>query len=393
MPKRYTAWVEVSLDTLIHNFKLINHKVKPAQVIPVVKANAEGLGAVIVSKELEQAGAQMLAVSHFEEACALITGGINTPIMVMNGLLPEQMKIATANDLHFFIYDSESAKWADEVAEQTGKKAKIHIKVDPGMGRLGIMPEQAYAIRQFIHSSDWLELKGIAAHLPSPDDPKHDDYTQEQIDTFMNTAKILDPNHDAIWHIAASSAVLRLPETYLDAVRVGKLSWGVPSSKIGGILPSDVHIQNWDLRAVGAYKARLVQVKALPKGHNVGYGFGYTTQGEMLLGILPIGVVDGLSPKHAGHGYVLVKGFRCKIISVCSCVSMIDVTNVKQVATGDEVVLVGKQNCDEITISEFASFAETGYGGVARKIPARIPRFYKKANRFVAAEIFNKCII
>ncbi len=412
IPHRYTTWIEVDLDALVHNFRHTSEKVGPAQVIPVVKANAEGLGARVVSQELQGAGATMFAVSHFEEALNLLDHGIEADILVMNGLLRDQMKVAVASGFHFFIFDPESMRWADEIAKDAGKKAKVHVKVDTGMGRLGIMPEQAHSIKALIDSSDWVDLMGVAAHLPSPDVSEHDVLTGEQMNVFKQVARILDPNHKRMWHVAASSAVLRLPETYLDGVRVGKLSWGVLSSSPGGLIPGDVQAEDWDLQPVGSYKTRLVQVKSLPKGHNVGYGFRYTAETPMSLGVLPLGVVDGLLREHAGNGYVLIGGCRCKIVGVCSCVSMVDVTGVggsgdsnyarpqagkstkggRRVMAGDEVVLVGKQGNDEITISEFAGFAGAGYGSVARKISARIPRFYKKAGKFVAGEVFGRRI-
>lgn len=380
IPSLYSTWIEVDLDALVHNFKRLKEKVCSAEVIPVVKADAEGLGARNVALTLQKAGVKTFAVSHFTEALDLRKHGISADILVMNGLLPDQMSVAVDNGLQFFVFDEESLRNANRAAQTLGKKAIVHVKIEIGLGRLGILPAHAAALKKVADTMEWVSIVGVAAHLPSPDVPEHDDLSESERQEFLKAAAIFDPDHKGKWHLSASSATLRFPHMHLDAVRVGRLSWGVTQEDQ----------PDWGLKPVGSYRTRLVQVKDLPKGHNVGYNMRFSAPRDIKLGVLPLGAVDGFLLPHRDTGYVLVGGKRCRLIGVCSCVSMVDVTDVDGVRAGDEVTIVGRQGDDYISISEFARFAGSSYGSVARKISYRIPRFYISQGKVVAGQLFGE---
>ena len=395
IPSIYTAWLEVDLDALVHNYRTIRDRVSPAEVIPVVKANAEGLGARMVALTLQRAGVETFAVSHFVEALDLRKHGVTAEILVMNGLLPEQVSVAVEQGFQFFVFDEESLRNAERAAADAamipavanrGIAAKVHVKVETGLGRLGILPGDAGALREVIDGLSHVTVVGVATHLQCPDVPEDDESTREQYRQFLQAARIIDPDHKTKWHVAASSATLRFPDMYLDAVRVGKLCWGVTNHE-----PVE-----WGLQPVGSFKTRLVQVKTLPAGHNVGYNMHRTLERDSKVGVIPMGVVDGFLPAHGDSGFVLVREKRCAILAVCSCQSTLDVTDVdsgppgRPAYAGEEVVLYGRQGDAYMSITEFSGHAGSGYGNVARKISHRIPRFYRQGGRMVAGEVFGE---
>jgi len=381
IPSVYTTWLEVDLDALTHNYRTIEERVRPAEVIPVVKANAEGLGARLVSRALEGAGAKTLAVSHFVEALDLRRHGVRAEILVMNGLSPDQMAIAVAQGFQFFVFDEESLRNAVAAAALANATAKVHVKVETGLGRLGLLLADAPTLQEMISSLAGVKVVGVATHLQCPDASENDDDTRLQFRLFEQAARVFDPQHKTKWHVAASSATLRFPDMYLDAVRVGKLCWGITNHE-----PVE-----WGLHPVGSYHTRLVQVKDLPAGSNVGYNMHRVLERDTRVGIIPMGVVDGFLSTHGDSGLVLVEGKRCPVLAVCSCESMLDVTDTAALA-GDEVTLYGRQGNEYMSITEFAGYAGSGYGNVARKISYRIPRLYRQGGRLVAGEIMGERI-
>ncbi|MDP2860064.1 MAG: alanine racemase [Bacillota bacterium] len=379
-PRHHSAWVDVDLDALVFNCQAISRYIAPARMIAVVKAYGLGTGAVMAGRALEEAGVYMLAVSNFHEAILLRKEGIRCPVLAMNGLLPEQMELAIAQDISFFGFDAASLRTADALGKKLCRRAKVHIKVDTGMGRLGILPEEAGATRLLLEGLTWVDLEGIASHIASPIAAEHNDFTFRQHATFLKVCETIDPRHRVVRHISSSNTVMRLPELNMDAVRCQAVLWGV----------SYIWPTPWPLKPVASYKARLVQVKTLPAGHNVGYRLKYSTARPTQLGILPLGTIDGLTADHAGKGYVLVRGQRCPILAVCTCESMVDVTDVPGAQAGDEVVLVGEQRGETLSAMEFAEMGGISFMNLLTKTGARVPRVYWRNGSYVNTEVFNQ---
>jgi alanine racemase len=377
-PSHHSAWLDVDLDTLAENFVYITFRIAPAKLIAVVKAYGLGTGILATARKLESLNPYMLAVSNFHEAAYLRKQGIKSPLLVMNGLLAAQMEIAVKLDLSFFVFDADSIRTADAVARRLGKRARVHLKVDTGLGRLGFLPEDAPAIREVLASCSSLDIEGLASHQATPIEPEHDYYTHAQYEKFMKAADVLDPSRAIPRHFSSSNAVPRLPEVNADAVRCQAIIWGCVH-----YLPLP-----WPLKPVASYKARLVQVKDLPAGHNVGYNFRYTTTRPTRLGVVPIGVVDGMKAEHINGGYVLVRGTRCPVIGVCSCESMIDVTDAPGAAAGDEVVLFGSQGTEALSAIEFGWMGKSSFMSVLTLISPRVPRLYWEGGKLVGSEVF-----
>ena len=377
-PKYFSSWIDIDLDALVYNFDYITKRVAPAQVIAVIKANAIGHGSRMVGKTLQEAGARILAVSNFFEGLDLRNHGITVPVLVMNGLMPEQMEIAIEKDLSFFGFDGQAVETANTLARKIGKQARIHLKVDTGMGRLGILPKDAPAFAEVVKSLDWVQVEGIASHLASPYIPDHDEFSMKQYELFVQACETLDPEHRAIRHFAASAGTLRFPEAYSDAVRFQALLYGL----------ARVWPLPWPLKPVASYKAKVVQVKILPKGHNVGYLLHYTCPEDTRIAIVPVGTADGLTGEHSDTGHVLIRGKRCRIVGVCCCEMMVDATDVPDAAVGDEVVLIGSQNGTTLTAPDFAGMGNTTYTNVLAKTSLRNPKVYWKGGKLVGIDQF-----
>lgn|GEM_PF-122006 len=374
----HSAWLDVDLDALADNFRYISEQVAPAKLIAVVKAYGLGTGGLVAARKLEALGAYMLAVSNFHEAAYLRRHGIASPLLVMNGLLPAQMEMAIKLDLRFFGFDEYSLRAADAAGRRADKRARLHLKVDTGLGRLGFLPEDAPAIRDLIGQLEWVDIEGIASQQATPIQAEHDWFTRQQYERLMSAADVIDPDHRLLRHFSSSNAVPRLPEVNADAVRCQAIIWGYAH-----YLPLP-----WPLKPVASYKARLVQVKDLPAGHNVGYNFRHTTTRPTRLGVVPIGVVDGMKAEHINGGQVLVRGRRCPVIGVCSCEMMVDVTGAEGAGAGDEVVLFGAQGDETISAIEFGWMGKSSFMSVLALISPRVPRVYWEGGRCVGSEIF-----
>ena len=378
--QEYSAWVDVNLDDLLWNYDLISEKVAPAKVIPVIKANALGFGIPVMGWALERAGAKLLAVSNFNEALELRRHRISTGILVMNGLLPIQMEMAVRDDITFFVFDEESIRAANECGRSLKKKAKVHVKVDSGLGRLGFLAADAPAIKRVLDQMDWVDVTGVASHLASPYLDRDRKFSFEQLRKFVGAASIVDPSHKAQWHLAASSGIVRYPEMHLDGVRPGCLIHGL----------SRVWPLPWDLKRDATYRARVIQVKDLPAGHNVGYkrpNRQFSVPKQTKVAIVPIGSHDGLTGAHADTGLVLLHGKRCRILGLASCQMMVDVSGLDPVKVGDEGVIYGKQGSDEITAVDCGAQVGASYGDITGGLHRRIPRVYWKGGACVAIDV------
>ena len=380
VPKYYSSWFEIDLDALRYNYQYIAAKVAPSKVIATIKANAIGHGARMVGRTLQAEGVHLLAVSNFLESMDLRKHGVTAGILAMNGLLPHQMEMAIEHDVSFFVFNADAARTANDLGRKAGKKARVHLKVDTGMGRLGILPDDAPALALALRGLDWLSIEGVASHLASPYVPEHDWFSVQQYELFVKAAQILDPEHRATWHFTASSGVLRFPQAYSDAVRFQGILYGL----------ARVWPLPWPLKPVASYKARVIQVKTLPKGHNIGYGLHYTTNRTSRIAIVPTGTVDGLTFEHADTGLVLIRGKRCHIRGICACEMMVDVTGVDGVEPGDEVVLIGRQGEDYLSAPEFAALVNTNYTTILAKASWRVPRIYFSEGKRVGIEVFGE---
>lgn len=363
----YSTWVEVDLEAIRNNIRWFRH-FSAAQVMAVVKANAYGHGMSPVARAALQAGATWCGVARLEEALALRAGGIDCPILILGYIPPARMAEAVAAHISLTVWDERQVEQATLAAEKAGGKARLHLKVDTGMSRLGVQPEAALDLASKIARTPGVDFEGLFTHFARADeaDPTPSDIQQERFEgvlTRLERAGLRPP-----WvHAANSAASLRRPGAHYDLLRVGIAMYGLhPSAECP--LPSD-------FRAALSWKAVLSQVKRLPPGRGVSYGHTYVTAAWERIGTVPVGYADGF--RRIAGNQALVGGRRVPVVGrVCMDQIMLQLDEAPQAQAGDEVVLIGQQGEARLTAEEVAKIWGTINYEVTCAIGARVPRLY-----------------
>ncbi|MEJ2207865.1 MAG: alanine racemase [Anaerolineae bacterium] len=363
------TWLEVDLEAIAHNVRRVAFDIVGAgtRVLAVLKADAYGHGAARVARTVLNNGASYLGVASVNEGTALRQAGIAAPILILGFVPAWQAREVVLNDLTATVFDLDVAGALSRAARELGRVVRVHVKVDTGMGRLGLLPDQATAFVRALQPLPHLEVEGIFTHFSVADSDA--DYTRWQIGRFRQVLDELGGMGIDIplVHAANSAAVLSLPESHFTMVRLGLAMYGLdPSPQVP--CPAD-------FRPALAFKTQVAQVKALPEGSFVSYGNTYRTTGEQKIAVIPVGYADGFrrAPRHWGQ--VLVRGRRASIVGrVCMDQTMIDVTDIPGVRQGDEVVLIGRQGQQRITAEDVAERLGTINYEVVSEILARVPR-------------------
>ena len=348
------TWTEVNLDAIAQNVKNIKKLIgKKKELMAVVKGNAYGHDILEISSVVLENGATRLAVARLEEAIFLRKAGITVPILVLGLTLKPQAESLVSYDITPTVCEFEMIEKLSELAVQMNKMAKIHLKVDTGMGRIGIFPDDVLRFIKRIKTLKKVEIEGIFTHF-SVADEKDKFYTEEQFRKFIEILTILEKEgiKIPIKHVGNSATLLDLPHMWLDMVR--------PGIAIYGLYPSKEVKKTINLIPAQQFKTKIVFIKELPRGESISYGRIYITKRRMRVASLPVGYADGYNRLLSNQGEVLVRGQRVPIIGrVCMDQCMIDVTNLTQVEIGDEVVLWGRQGEGMITVEEIAQKIRT----------------------------------
>lgn len=359
------TWVEFDADAIAHNTRRLKEIVgERVELMAVVKADGYGHGALRVSQTALANGASQLAVANVEEATILRETGIRAPILILGYVDPSAVAHCIAHDLTITLYDGDLAREMHRRASAAGGMLRMHIKIDTGMGRLGMLPE---AFARFIEDTaelDCLEIEGVYTHFSMADeDPA---YTAEQVRIFrevvgtrssasavssyangQRAGHVLPLPNLRYLHVANSAGTLVSTDNHFDLVRVGLALYGLSPSEHVPLPP--------DFRPALMWKTVVASVKTLPPGHAVGYGNSYITQSEERIAVLPVGYADGFRRAPAHYGEVLVRGQRAPIVGRVSMEkTMIRVDHIPGVSIGDEVVLVGRQGADCIRAEDIA---------------------------------------
>jgi alanine racemase len=365
--------VEIDLRRLAKNFRAIQNWIGPSsKILAIVKANAYGHGAIPVAKTLCEEGAHSLGVATVEEGIELRCAGIEVPILVLAGLTSLQIPPLVEFGLTPVLSDFQITEDLYQFARKAGKKIAVHVKVDTGMGRLGILPNQAESFFQTLKKmGPFLIFEGLLSHFASADG-KEITSTQSQMEVFQ---KILQQVRKMGWspipHIANSAAILKKLPCLDPLVRPGILLYGyAPSSHLEGILPVET-ILSW--------KTQVLSIREVPEGFSVSYGGSFVTRRRTRLAVLPVGYADGYPRLLSNCGEVLVRGERAPVVGrVCMDLTMVDLTNIPESRTGDEVVLIGEQGEERLTADEVARWSDTISYEILCGIGRRVPRYYKK---------------
>ncbi|MGH7595409.1 MAG: alanine racemase, partial [bacterium] len=371
---------EINLSAIATNVRRICERVNSAEVMAVVKADAYGHGAIPVAQTVFSAGASQLGVALLEEAIELRRAKIAAPILVFGGFFEKQIDSFIANNLQFTLYDLRLAEIVSCRAQALGRKAPVHVKIDTGMGRVGLLPDQAIEAIHAMAKLPNLELVGLCTHFASSDS-RDKSYANQQLEQFQSIVKQV-AHHGLRFkylHAANSGAILDLPQSYFNLVRPGVMMYGYyPSNETSESIP---------LEPAMSLRTQIILVKRVPAGTFISYGQTFQTQQATTIATLPIGYADGISRRLSNNFEVLVRGRRCPLVGrVCMDQIMIDLGDMKDVQTGEEVVLLGKQGDEEISIYEWCRRLETIPYEVTCGISRRVARVYQKENAMKSAE-------
>lgn len=370
------TWAEISLAALRRNYCNIKRTLTPgAQLMAVVKADAYGHGAIECARALEGAGADWFGVALVEEGAALRDAGITGPIFCLGGFWHGQAEPVVKYDLTPALFRIEQAEELDARARAAGRVLNYHLKVDTGMGRLGVPAAEVAAFAGALKRFNCIRLDGLMTHFADAD-AESPDFTRRQIERFDRTLAGLrgqgfDPR---VRHLAASAGLHAYPESHGTLARAGASLYGLTRDVLRpGIPPLDV-------RPVMSLHSRIVLLKTVPAGESLGYGRTFITPRESRIATIPIGYADGWRRALSNRGRVLVRGCLAPIVGRVSMdLTIVDVTDVPGAAPGDEVVLLGAQGAHRISAEDLAAEIGTISYEVVTGISARVPRVYVNA--------------
>jgi alanine racemase len=363
---------EIDLGALAYNFRQIQKRIaKGVKIMGVVKADAYGHGAIPVSLRLERLGVHYLGVAMSDEGVHLRQGGVKAPILLLGGVYEEDVDRIFRFHLTPVVFQKESVQLLNQEAEKRRKKVKVHVKVDTGMGRLGVSLGQWPAFLGEIKRFPRIEVEGILSHYAMADETENP-FNREQWEAFQRAVSVAEMMgiHSKYQHISGSAGLTAFSTWSGNMVRPGIILYGCH--------PSPVFLKRIRLKPVMTLKTRIGLLKWVPSGEKISYGGTYITRRQSLIATLPIGYADGYSRRLSNQGEVLIRGRRAPVIGrVCMDYIMTDVTDIRGVSQGDETVLMGRQGPEEITAEEIAEKIGSISYEVLCLVGKRVPRIYK----------------
>lgn len=370
-------WIEISKAALKNNIQTIRRIIGPNILLaPCVKSNAYGHGLIEISKLFLEYGANWLCVNSLEEAIALRQAEIREPILIIGYVQKNDLAKILEFDLRLFIYEQERLKILSNLAKKHNQKAKIHLKIDTGMHRQGIMMDEIDDYIHYIKSLPDIELEGIATHFANSDEPEKPAYFYEQMEKFKKVKEKFEKafNHQIIFHCDKSASSLIYPHKISDLDRPGLAIYGYyPSQSVRKICEQ----KNIKLLPSLSLKTKIALIKKIPAGSLVGYGCTYQTTRPTTIAIVPIGYYDGVDRKLSNRGHFLISGKKAPIIGrVCMNITIVDITDIENINQEDEVVVIGQQGDEQITTEQFADWAGTINYEVTTRLRESIKRYY-----------------
>jgi alanine racemase len=362
------TWAEVNLARLESNLNAIRQRVAPSKIMLVVKANAYGHGLLEVSKTL--AGkSDYVGVAVLEEGILLRDLGVTVPIIVLGGIWREQIPRYLEHDLTLAASSVERLEQIDAVAGQMGVKAKVHLKIDTGMERIGIHYYSAHLLQEAAQKCSHVEVEGIFSHFANADS-QNLSHARLQLERFNEVLRFYERRSlpMPLRHIANSAAVLQLQESYMDMVRPGILLYGVyPSSSV----PHTVEV-----KPALSWKSRVVYFKVVKTGHAVSYGSTWQSDHDVRVVTVPVGYGDGYFRSMSNRAQAIINGKKYpQIGSICMDQLMVNIEG-DSAYNGDEVILLGASDGEKIRVEDLAEWAGTIPYEILTNINTRVPRVY-----------------
>jgi alanine racemase len=363
--------VEVDLSRLADNFRKIKSKVKPAKMMPILKANAYGHGLVEVASLMQSLDADYLGVAVLEEGILLRENGITIPILVLGGILGNQLPHFIKHNLAITASSIEKLWQVDEVAEQLGVTARVHLKIDTGMERIGIHYYSAEELLQAAVQCKHIIVEGIFSHF-AKSEAADLSYSRLQLERFHEVLHFYEKRHlptPMLRHIANSGGILQIPEAHFDIVRPGLLLYGV--------YPDPATYRSIQVKPALSWKSRVVYFKVIKPGHPVGYGSTWQTDHMIRAVTIPVGYGDGYFRSMTSKAEVLIRGVKYPVVGQISMDQIVVNIEWDSAYNDDEVILIGEANGQRITVEDLANWAGTIPYEILTNINTRVPRLYK----------------
>ncbi|MHC4841604.1 MAG: alanine racemase [Planctomycetota bacterium] len=343
MSQRHRAWAEVKTEAVKHNFGVIRKRAEGAQLMAILKANAYGHGAVDMARLLVDEGVNAIGVGDSGEAIELREAGITCPILIVGGIIPGEAQAVVENDIAINLHTVEMAVELDRVAGEIGKQAEVHLKIDTGMGRLGMQPFEAVPFLHNLRSLKNLKLTGMCTHFSSPGESSPA-YTSQQLEQFHLAVEVVKRlgYDDQTLHTASSLALFDRDDVGFNMIRTGIALWGY--------LPGR---DETELKPALTFKTRILFLKDVPEGAPIGYSRTWYAPQPTRIATLPIGYNDGYPTALSNNADVFINGQRCPVVGRVSMdYTTVDVGHLDEVAVGDEVELMGENiNLYEVALN------------------------------------------
>jgi alanine racemase len=383
MAHHRATFAEINLKAFKHNLQNLKTITESATgIMAVIKADAYGHGALPCAKAAVDLGVNYLGAGIIEEGIELRENGITEPILILGSIFPDEAEDLVRHDLATILCTPDLAQALAKEAEKQRKTVNVHIKVDTGMNRLGVLPENLLPLIKTISNLPALKLEALSTHFSSADD-EDKSITTQQIELFQKTLTELQEagvTMPPLTHLANTSALLRFPESRSKMVRPGLILYGsLPSPVLNSVAQEVCQKENLkNFQPVMQWKSKIILLKSVQKGQPLSYSRKHVTQKNSLIATLPIGYADGLHRNHTNNMEVLVKGKRApQVGTICMDMILIDVTEVSDVHIGDEVVIFGKQGEEEILVEELAEKSNTIPYEILCNVGKRVLRIYQ----------------
>ncbi len=373
---RHLKWVELDPEAPAHNISELRRCASGSGVrfCAVVKANAYGHG---IAEMLPLLGsADWLAVNSLDEGLELRSLGERRPILLLGHVLTDRLAEALDADLRLTVYNRETVRELSGLTS-AGRRARVHLKLETGTGRQGVLEEDLPALVGMISEEPWMDLEGLSTHFANIEDTLNHDYAQGQLDRFLSMRETVlrSGGSPGMCHTACTAASILFPETHFDMLRAGIGIYGLWPSRETFLSASSGPRPVPDLRPVMSLRTRIAQVKEMPAGSYIGYGCTYRTGRRTLLGVLPVGYSDGYDRGLGNTAHVLVRGRRAPVLGrICMNLTMVDLTDVPGAGLQDEVVLLGRDGEEEVTAEMVAEWSGTINYEVVTRVSPLLPR-------------------
>ncbi|MDF2627488.1 MAG: alanine racemase [Symbiobacteriaceae bacterium] len=366
------TWVEINLDAIGHNVAELRRQAPDSQLMAVVKADGYGHGALQVARTALAAGATWLGVATVEEGVELRRNGVVAPTLVFGYVPEEQTGMVLLHGIRPAVFSLDLARALEERGKGLIRKAYVHLKIDTGMGRVGIRPDEVVPFVRELKKLPHIEVEGVFTHLATADEPENP-FAAEQLVEFERVLALLREEgiNPPIIHAANSAGLMLWPKSRYDLVRAGIAMYGHP--------PDPAVAWPADLRAALTWRTRVGLIKEVTPGTPISYGCTYRAECAERIASLPVGYADGFPRGLSNRGEVLIRGRRCQVVGrVCMDQTMVRIPPDLAVQPGDEVVIIGEQDGERITASEVAGHLGTINYEVLCAVSKRVPRLYRQ---------------